>query len=274
MSAGRLLAPEVFAILGALIEERTGLSYGPDDRELLASKIAPRAAELGFDSYLDYYYFLRYDAAGESELDALIDALVVNESYLFREHDQLRHLVDAVIVPAVGEGRHVRIWSAACAQGEEPYSIAMMLEARGVLDRVSIVASDVSPRALERARRGQLSRRALRDVREPALASRFVHESGAGPMVSESLTRAVDFRRVNLLDPSAIAALGAFDAILCRNVLIYFSDATVRGVVGRLVSALAPGGTLWVGVSESLMRLGTSLVCEERGGVFFYRRAE
>ena len=273
MIGGFRLAPEVFVILGALIEERSGLSYGPDDRELLASKIGPRATELGFDSFLDYYYFLRYDDAGGAELDALIDGLVVNESYLFREHDQLRYLVDRTITKAVAEGQSPRIWSAACAQGEEPYTLAMMLEGRGIRERVSIVATDVSARAIERARRGQLSRRALRDVREPTLAARFVREGRDGPVVTEDLRRTIDFRRVNLLDGAAVAALGTFDLILCRNVLIYFSDATVRTIVDRLVAALAPGGTLWVGVSESLLRLGTSLVCEEREGVFFYRSA-
>jgi chemotaxis protein methyltransferase CheR len=86
------------------------------------------------------------------------------------------------------------------------------------------------------------------------------------------LTLSIDWRRVNLVDRDAVAALGVFDVILCRNVLIYFNDPTARRVVDGLTSVLRPGGALFVGVSESLLRLGTTLICEEKQGVFLYRR--
>ena len=126
------LSPPVFAILSAIIEERIGLHYSLAERELLAEKISPRAQEAGFDSLLDYYYFLRYDPRGSQEMEALTEELVVNETYFFREFDQLRVLVDQVVAPQVAAGRRVRIWSAACATGEEPVTVAMLLHPRSV----------------------------------------------------------------------------------------------------------------------------------------------
>ena len=266
------LSPQVFSILGALIEERTGIHYSAEDRGLVADKLAGRLVEAGFDSFLDYYYFLRYDPAGLLEMDALIDAIVVGETYLFREYDQLVFLIDDIVMPAVAAGRRMRIWSAACASGEEPFTLAMMLLRRAALDSVHLVASDISRRALERARRGVLPRRALRQL-PPIEVSGFWDELPGGALeLSRTIRDAVDFRRVNLVDQQAVAALGTFDVILCRNVLIYFDDATARRVVEILSSALVAGGVLIVGVAESLLRFGTSLVSEERRGTFYYRR--
>ena len=117
--------------------------------------MAARAPEAGFESLLDYYYFLRYDAGGAKELDALIDALVVGETYFFRELPPLEVVVGELVAPAVAAGRRPAIWCAACATGEEPLTLAMMLAERGILGEVEIVASDISARALERARAGR-----------------------------------------------------------------------------------------------------------------------
>lgn len=266
------LSPQLFAILSALIEERLGIHYDPPDRDLLAEKIAPRARELGFDSLLDYYYFLRYDEEGPGEVEALLELLVVQESYFFREVEPLEVLVDQELLPRVGPGRRPRVWSAACASGEEPLSLAMLLDAREALDRVELIASDLSPRSLQAARTGVFSPRALRTPAARARALRWVEEREGKVVAPRRLIDAIDWRRVNLIAPDEVEALGRFDAILCRNVLIYFSDATAAAVVRRLAGALRPGGVLLVGVSESLHRLGAPLVCEERGGSFLYRR--
>src|ERR1700759_1617009 len=126
------LSPQVFAILSALIEERTGLHYDVADTELLAERISPRALERNFESLLDYYYFLRYDPAAESELACLVEALVVNETYFFR-------VVAEVLVPELlARGIQPRIWCAASSTGEEPLTLAMLLDERGLLERVKI----------------------------------------------------------------------------------------------------------------------------------------
>ncbi|WP_437736817.1 CheR family methyltransferase [Sorangium sp. So ce1335] len=269
------ISPQVFAIFSALIAEKIGIHYDAGDRELLGDKLSVRAIEAGFDSLLDYYYFLRYDPAGAAELDALIDALVVNETYFFRELPQLEVAIAEFVAPRAAAGARPRIWSAACATGEEPLTIAMLLAERGLLDKVELVASDVSARALARARSGVFGPRSIRtNAPPPPFAARWLQVAPDRVTVSAELQRAIDWRRINLLDADEIASLGRFDVIVCRNVLIYFHDNTARWVVGNLSGALVEGGVLLVGVSESLLRLGTALACEERGGVFVYRKAE
>lgn len=266
------LSPQVFAIFAALIEERAGLHYAVRDSDILAEKIGTRMLEAGFDSALDYYYFLRYDPAGEAEFERLIDALVVGETYFFREFDQMVALVDNVLVPAARE-RPIRVWSAACSTGEEPLALAMLLESRGILDRTTIVATDISHRSLERARSTTRTRRSVRNVPDPALLERWLRVEEREVTVDPALVARVEWRRLNLLDAQAVAAAGPFDAILCRNVLIYFNDDVIVRVVDALHDALRTGGLLAVGVSESLLRLATKLHCVERGGFFFYQRS-
>ncbi|XXY41884.1 protein-glutamate O-methyltransferase CheR [Sorangium sp. So ce260] len=267
------ISPQVFAIFSALIAEKIGIHYDAGDRELLGDKLSVRALDAGFDSLLDYYYFLRYDPAGVAELDALIDALVVGETYFFRELAQLEVAVSELVAPRVAAGGRPRIWSAACSSGEEPFTIAMLLAERGLLDKVDLVASDISPRALSRARAGVFGPRSLRsNAPPPPFASRWLDVAPDRVVVRPELHAAIDWRRINLLDAPGVSSLGRFDVIVCRNVLIYFHDNTARWVVSNLAGALAAGGSLLVGVSESLLRLGTALSCEERGGVFFYRK--
>ena len=269
------LTPEVFAILTALIEERTGLHYEPRDLSLFAAKALSRVAEAGFASALDYYYYLRYDASSAGEFDDLVDALVVNETYFFREPDALRVVVSDMLAPAIARGQRPRVWCAACSTGEEPLTLAMLLETAGLGGRVEIVASDIGRRVLDRARAGVYKSRALRSL-PAAERERFFAVEGEGDdvraTIAPELVARVAWRRLNLCDPAAVAALGSFDVIICRNVLIYFSDATIVRVVNSLSNALRPGGRLVVGASESLLRFGTLLECEERKGAFFYRR--
>ena len=264
------LSPQVFVILSALVKEHCGLNYGPGSMELFGERVSQRALEAGFESLLDYYYFLRYDPASADELAALVDALVVNETYFFREVAQLEVLVRDMILPAVRAGRRPRVWFAACATGEEPLTVAMLLAEQGALANVDLVASDIGTRVLARARAGVYGERALRAL--PASARRWFQSSGSQHVVSPDLRTAVSFHRVNLVKPEDVRALGAFDAVVCRNVLIYFDDPTTRTVVDHLAAALVPGGRLLIGCSESLLRLGTALRCEELGGAFFYTR--
>jgi chemotaxis protein methyltransferase CheR len=265
------LNPKVFAILTALIEERTGLMYGLRDQRMFADKLLERVREAGFSSALDYYYYLRYDPASAREFDALVDALVVTETYFFRESDALRTIVDEMLRPVVEAGGRPRLWSAACASGDEPVTIAMLLDEAGILDRVDLVASDISLKALERSREQGWTLRALRAV--PAGSEgRWLHREGDRVRVERRLLDAVTWRQLNLVERSEVQALGKFDVVVCRNVFIYFSDETIRAVVESIASVLRPHGRLLVGASESLLRFGTSLDCEERRGSFFYRR--
>ena len=264
--------PQVIAILGALVEERVGLHYGEADHAIFGERVAIRALEAGYPSLLDYYYFLRYDDPGGREFAALVDALVVGETYFFRELEPMEVLVTDFLGPAVKAGHRPRVWSAASATGEEPLSLAMLLARQGVLDRVELVASDVSARALARAARGEFGLRAVRGPLPPGCEQWLTVVDGR-PRVAPALSDTIRWRRVNITAKEEVAALGTFDAIVCRNVLIYFRDEKVLQVVESLSDALEPGGVLLVGVSESLLRYGTALRCEEHRGVFWYRKA-
>jgi chemotaxis protein methyltransferase CheR len=277
------LSPQLFAILSALVEERLGIHYGPEDLELFSDKVGTRALEAGFESALDYYYYLRYDVAARTELDALADALVVGETYFFRELDALRSGVAHALLPAVSKHGRARVWSAACATGEEAVSLALLLEEAGIRDRTEIVATDVSTRALARAREGIYNSRSLRALPPNAppsgftsllgvLVERTIVREGTRAHVGRAVTDGIDYRQINLLDDAAVTALGTFDLVLCRNVLIYFADNTVKRVVSSLARALRDDARLVIGASESLLRFGTMLRCEERGGAFLYAK--
>lgn len=269
MNPGLALSPQVFAIFSALVEDRLGLHYGIEDRELFAERLSPRAIERGFDSLLDYYYFLRYDPEADAELALLVESLVVRETYFFREIAALRAVADVFVPALLAAGVRPRVWCAACSTGEEPLTLAMLLDARGLRDQVSLTASDISGRALAHVRAGFYGRRSLRALPDGVLG-RWLIPEGEQTRVTPAIRDAIDWRQVNLVDPVSVAALGEFDLIICRNVLIYFRDATIAAVVANLSASLRPGGRLLVGTSESLLRFDCGLACEEHAGVFFY----
>ena len=267
------LTPTLFKLLSGFVEEKTGVHYAESGLDHFSAKVWARLIGAGFASPLDYYYYLRYDAASAGEFDALVDELVVNETYFFREPDQLRSLCDDVVLPLVREGQRPRVWCAAASTGEEPLSVAMLLAEAGLLEKVEIVATDISLKALACARRGEHGPTALR-VAPKNLQERWMRVHDGRVTVAAQICERIDWRRLNLLDEGAVASLGTFDAILCRNVLIYFRDETIRRVVGTLSGALSVGGRLFVGASESLIRFGTSLHCQERNGAFSYFRTD
>jgi chemotaxis protein methyltransferase CheR len=267
------MSPQLFVLFSTLVEDASGILYGPQDRELFEGKISDHASDLGYSSLLDFYYRLRYDDREDVEMNRLIESLLVHESYFFRELPPLRELVDHHLPLVIRKRGRARGGSAACAGGEEPFTLAMLLDERGLLDQVELVGSDISPAVLAKAAGGRYSKRALRDNYPVATATRYLESSAQGVIVSPRIRNAVSFAKVNLIDATAVAKLGTFDVILCRNVLIYFRERRAVQVVETLATSLRPDGLLAVGVSESLLRFGTSLVCEERNGSFFYRRA-
>jgi chemotaxis protein methyltransferase CheR len=263
-----LSAPE-YSIFTALLEDRVGLTYSLADKVIFEGKLAARMLEAGFESALDYYYLLRYDDPQGVEFEALVQVLVVHETFFFRELSAMRAAVEHFIEPGSSSGRPLRIWCAACSTGEEPLTLAMLLASRGQLENVEIVASDISQRALQRAQAGRFGPRSVRQ-KMPDWAERYFVPSQDGFTIARELIRKIDWRRINLNDAEEVTSVGVMDLVLCRNVLIYFGDNGARRVVASIAARLRAGGALLVGVSESLMRLGTGLVCEERGGAFVY----
>jgi len=246
----------VFTILRDIIRDRIGVTFEEGGRELLATKLTDRIRDLNLRSFLDYYYLLKYDAAADAEWDRLTDALSVQETYFWREMDQIRTLVDSLIPQFVDAGRGpIRIWSAACATGEEPLTIAIALAEAGWLDPcdIEIWASDTSPSALEKANRGIYRERSFRAL-PVALRTKYFTEVDGGWRIDPKIRSYVKYSRANLLERHEIRNLATAPFVFCRNVFIYFSTQTVSRVVGHFSERMPVPGYLFVGVSESLVR--------------------
>lgn len=263
----------VFVLLRDLIRDRIGTSFEDDKRDLLAVKLSDRVAAAGLSTFLDYYYLLKYDPAASYEWPKLIDALSVQETYFWREFDQVRVLVDTLVPAHVAAGRGpIRIWSAACATGEEPLTLAMAIAEAGWYGRVDIqiFASDASTAALEKARTGVYRERSFRSLPAGLRDKYFTRVPEGGWKVAPELHARIHFTRANLLEPADTTALATAPFVFCRNVFIYFSAATVARVVAGFADRMPRPGYLFVGASESLLRVKTPFELDEIGGAFVY----
>jgi chemotaxis protein methyltransferase CheR len=260
-------------LLRDLIHERTGLYFADSACDTLADKLSPLVLERGFTSFLDYYYLLKYDPEAEEEWRRVMNALSVQETYFWREMDQIRALVEVVVPELSSKSPYapLRIWSAACATGEEPLTIAMALNEAGWFDRapIEIYASDASSRAVEQARAGLYRERSFRQL-PPALKERYFTEEQGGRRVRPELAGRIKLRRANLMAESEVAPLASAAVIFCRNVFIYFSPQTVRKTVSLFAGNMPSPGYLFVAASESLLRLTTDFELKEIGGAFVY----
>jgi chemotaxis protein methyltransferase CheR len=270
-----LRVPErTVALLRDLIESHAGVRYDDDRLDLLRDRLAPLAIDRGFDSLLDYYYLLKYDAGAAVEWPRVMDALSVQETYFWREADQFQALVTAIMPRLAGAGAPVRIWSAPCATGEEPLSIAMALEEAGWFGRVrvEIHASDASDAALARARAGRYGPRSFRQLTAALWEKYFRPVPGAAAWtpVPELTKRVSSWSRVNMMNALETAGRDGSDVIFCRNMFIYFSPSAVRDVVARLGATMPSPGFLCVGAAESLLRLQSGFELQDLGGAYVY----
>jgi chemotaxis protein methyltransferase CheR len=262
-----------FVQLTALLRERTGVFIPPGKKPLLAARLLDRMRALGLSSYADYHR--RVLADGSGELSRMIDALCTNETRFFRDAEQLDHIEESLIpgltmglrvatsAPSApnpawheGQARRVRVWSAGCSSGEEPFSVAMLLLAKLPSERaasIEVLGTDISNVALERARHGRWPASRMAEIPEAYRQRFFVVDPATGDHVpSRELRSVVRFKKLNLWD-WRYPVTGKFDLILCRNVLIYFDADGRAAVARRLVERLLPGGALVLGMSDSLL---------------------
>jgi chemotaxis protein methyltransferase CheR len=267
-------ARQSLTLLRDLIEEVTGNYYSDQNLDLLAMKLENRLAELGLLTYLDYYYLLRYDPAREQEWPLLESAVTVNETYFWRESAALR-LAARELLPEIRarQKRPPRIWHAACASGEEAYSMVMALQEAEYGGPVDILASDLDRKVLEMARIAIYRERSVRPLPPGWLERYFEALPGERWALKPEVAGRVSFRRLNLIDGSELERLPQYDLIFLRNVLLYFRSQRVLELLERLKRVLSPGGCLMVGASESLLRFAPPLDFEERRGVVLYRNS-
>ncbi len=258
-------------LLRDLIHERTGLFFEDSRMDFLIEKLEPQALARGFDSFLSYYYALKDNDQGE--WDRAWEALSVQETYFWREMSQINVLVD-IIIPAWFQKSTMpfRIWSAACATGEEPYTIALALAEAGFSDRpIEIIASDASLAALEKAQRGVYREKSFRAL-PPGLRQKYFEPVPEGSRICKEIKERVTFKRANLLEPGEVATLARVHAVFCRNVFIYFSRHSIRQAVAMMAAKMSPDSHLFVGASESLLRLTTDFELKEVGDALAYVR--
>jgi chemotaxis protein methyltransferase CheR len=254
------LPDDVFRLLREQIYKRSGIWFNDSSKYLLQKRLSPRARELNFDSFQKYFYFLQYDPRADAEFDQIFDLVTTNETYFFREPAQLQAFIEEVIPDILSRKsvKKVRIWSAGCSSGEEPYSIAMLLDDAGWYEHAAfeIFASDINQQVLQKARKGQYRENAFRATEPRLRAKYFTREADANSWrVNDEIRNRVSFGRLNLYDEARVSLLGHLDIVFCRNVIIYFDDASKKVVVTNFYNRLAEGGYLLLGHSESLISL-------------------
>lgn len=268
-----LIPTGIQTLLRDLIHERTGIYFEPDRFDVLIEKIEPLAEERQCYSLLDYYYLLKYEENGVEDWTRVMDALSVQETYLWREMAQINVLTD-IIVPEwfKNTSTPLQIWSAACATGEEAYTILIALHEAGWGGYpIEIRGSDGSPSALEKCRTARYREKAFRCF-PPALKLKYFTASGNEWQLRPEYAQRVTFSRANLLATGEISALARSQVIFCRNVFIYFSPHAIRQTVAAFASRQPRGGHLFVGASESLLRLTADFELKEKGDTFVYVR--
>jgi chemotaxis protein methyltransferase CheR len=268
----------LFRKLRDLVYQHSGMHFDERKKYFMARRIEHRIESTGASNVLDYYQMLRYGSSSR-ELQELTEALTTNETYFFREFPQLRAFADHVL-PAVLEKKRrlgdytIRIWSAGCSTGEEPYTLAIIL--REVIDdfnlwKIQIIASDITQNALKMARRGLYSERAVKDVPTIYL-NKYFQTQGNFYQVLPPILNMVDFRHANLLDQTIASELRGLEFVFCRNVLIYFDDVSARRVVDSFYDALRPGGFVLLGHSESVGRITSAFQLERLGDMLVYMK--
>ena len=264
-----------FLAIRNIIYESSGVFC--DNKLVLKHRLVRRMSELQIDDFRRYYLYLKFDPTRDDELELLLQEIVVNETYFYREKNQLQAF-EKEILPRLLELRPdgpIRIWSAGCSSGEEPYTLAMILTERGYYERmeISIFATDISSRALGKAREGIFSRNSFRgDEMGPWM--KYFEVEGDTYRLDPELRRKVLFRKHNLLDDNAYNPLRGLDVIFCRNVMIYFDRPAKRKVVRMFHDRLRTNGFLLLGHAESLTGLSDGFKLERLQHDLVYRRLE
>jgi len=255
------LSDTEFKYIANMLYERFGIFLGEQKRILVAGRLSKRVRQLGLVSFTDYFNYLLTDKTG-GELSELINRITTNHSFFFREREHFDFLVKNILTGIDEKMKQttrypLRIWSAGCATGEEIYSISMLLrEYYGArLDSIDygLFASDISLSALNEAGAGSYSETKLRELPAAYKAAYFEKTGPDIYTIKNDIKKMVLFKRLNLMAES-FPLKGQFDAIFCRNVMIYFDQESRRKVVQTLFQYVKPGGYFFIGHSESLKR--------------------
>ena len=273
------LSDQMFGQLRSFIYDKTGIYFQDNKRYLLASRVGRRLGALKLPGFGAYYNEL-HKSSMNGELKDLVNAVTINETFFFRNVPKFdileKELIPEIIERRAKEGkRQIRIWSAACSTGDEPYTIALMvkdrLQPKYPHVRFEIVGTDINTDVLEKARVGIYGEYAVRNVPPPVMRKHFT-EDGAHYRLNPEVCRMVGFHHVNLSDRAAMIRMRGVDIVLCANVLIYFDNQAKQRVVSSIYNDLNAGGYLLVGFSETLYGVSQSFQSVRFGKTIAYKK--
>lgn len=270
------LSKEEFQQLCDYLYRRTGMLFTEAKRYYVERRVHERMAETASPTFSNYFGRLRSNA--QSELEHFINAFTVNETYFYREDHQLTCLTSDLLTERTRQkkpGGSIRIWSVPCSTGEEPYSIAIwLLENWPLVDSydIEIMGSDIDTQVLAHAQAGIFSKRALMRLSPYLIGKYFSAQQEDQWRILDELRDSVRFSSVNLVEPDDTRRHGQFDVIFCRNVLIYFDDASRRIAAENLYENLLPGGFICLGHTESMSRISPLFEVRRFSDAIVYQR--
>ena len=259
-----------FEFVSGLLRRRAGIVLTADKTYLLESRLAPLARKEGLNSIDDLLQVVRA-RRDERLITALVDVMTTNETFFFRDKTPFELMADVVMPKMLEENRqNLRIWCAACSTGQEPYSLAMMLDDNPRLTGgrpVEIVATDISTRGLEKAKAGLYSQFEVQRGLPIQMLMKYFHQKDDLWQLSDRIRSKVTFKEFNLMEEPR--AFGQFDVIFCRNVLIYFDAATKSKVLDNLSRIMRPNSYLLLGAAETVIGVTKKFeATKERRGLY------
>jgi len=269
-----------FTQLRDFIYAQSGIFIADNRKYLLENRLANRLKELNLKNFAEYYYFLQYDPGKRQELNRLYEVVTTNETSFFRNPPQLQVFQENVLKDVIEKQRkagqkRLRIWSAGCSTGEEPYTIAIILcevlRAEIAAWDIKITANDLSEAVLVSARRGVYNDYTLRTTPKELVAKHFIPEEGKFKLKPE-VKRLVSFGQINLSDRAMLKRVERSQIVFCRNVIIYFDDEMKKNVIGSYYDNLLPGGYLLIGHSESLHNISRAFKPKHYPGAIVYMK--
>ena len=273
------LSKETFVLLRELIYKKCGIFFQDSKAYLLEKKISARFEDVEVRTFEEYHSLLSDGLKGDREFVRLVDVMTNKETSFFRDPRQLdtfKGNVLSKIIEASAQSlnKDLRVWSAGCSTGEEPYTLAMMIKDDGLFAggwKVDIIGSDISSFALDTAGKGLYGWYAVRNVPHHYLNKYFSNNDKVYELIP-AVKKMVTFKKINLFNDSEIRAIDKRDVIFCRNVLIYFSEDSKKKVITNLAQTLKKGGYLVVGFSETISHLTDLVQPVNMGGCMVYQK--
>jgi chemotaxis protein methyltransferase CheR len=271
------LSDEDFAKFCEFFYKKTGMLFEYKKKYFVERRIIDRMSSTKSDSFREYFHLVRFESDGK-EMQRLVNQMTVNETYFFREDYQFKALVEGVLPEMTSRqaiANPIKIWSMPCSTGEEPYSLAIhILEYWQEADRfdIQILASDIDSAVLSEAAAGVYGTRSLQRL-SPALVAKYFNKLGPDRFqITKDLRQSIDFSQGNVVDPGFMKRFRGIDIIFCRNMLIYFDEASQRETLEAMYDCMAPGGYICLGHSESMSRMSSLFRPRKFGDTILYQK--